>query len=47
MFVKKKDESRRWCIDYRKLNKVMIRNEYLLLRISDLKAAKIFLKTNL
>ena len=47
LFVKKKDESRRWCIDYRELNKVMIKNKYMLLRINDLKGATIFLKMNL
>ena len=28
LFVKKKDESLRLCIDYRQLNKVTIRNQY-------------------
>ena len=45
--MKKKDRSMRMCIDYRELNKVMIENKYLLLRIDDLKGAMVFLKTNL
>nr|GFC40334.1 putative reverse transcriptase domain-containing protein [Tanacetum cinerariifolium] len=36
LFVKKKDGSMRLCIDYRKLNKITIRNRYPLLRIDDL-----------
>ncbi|KAA3461659.1 Retrotransposon-like protein [Gossypium australe] len=36
LFVKKKDESMRLCIDYCQLNKVMIKNKYLLPRIYDL-----------
>ena len=36
MFVKKKDETMRMCIDYRELNKVTIRNKYPLPRIDDL-----------
>jgi hypothetical protein len=36
LFVKKKDESMRMCIDYRELNKVMIMNRYPLPRIEDL-----------
>jgi hypothetical protein len=36
LFVTKKDESLRLCIDYRALNKVTIKNKYLLLRIDDL-----------
>ena len=35
-FVKKKDDSFRICIDYRELNKVTIKNKYLLPRIDDL-----------
>ncbi|GJT54768.1 putative reverse transcriptase domain-containing protein [Tanacetum coccineum] len=36
LFVKKKDESFRMCIDYRELNKVTIKNCYPLSRIDDL-----------
>ncbi|RVW21348.1 Transposon Ty3-G Gag-Pol polyprotein [Vitis vinifera] len=36
LFVKKNDGSMRLCIDYRELNKVMVRNKYLLPRIDDL-----------
>ncbi|XP_069145563.1 uncharacterized protein [Solanum lycopersicum] len=36
LFVKKRDESFRMCIDYRKLNKVTIKNKYPLPRIDDL-----------
>ncbi|GKB50647.1 putative reverse transcriptase domain-containing protein [Tanacetum coccineum] len=36
LFVKKKDCSFRMCIDYRKLNKLTVRNRYPLLRIDDL-----------
>jgi hypothetical protein len=36
LFVKKKDGSMRLCIDYRELNKVTIKNKYLLPRIDDL-----------
>nr|GFB84899.1 DNA/RNA polymerases superfamily protein [Tanacetum cinerariifolium] len=36
LFVKKKDGSMRLCIDYRELNKITIRNRYLLPRIDDL-----------
>ncbi|KAA0053491.1 DNA/RNA polymerases superfamily protein [Cucumis melo var. makuwa] len=36
LFVKKKDGSMRLCIDYRELNKVTVKNRYLLPRIDDL-----------
>lgn len=36
LFVKKKDRSMRTCIDYRELNKLMIKNKYSLSRIDDL-----------
>nr|GEW01550.1 RNA-directed DNA polymerase homolog [Tanacetum cinerariifolium] len=36
LFVMKKDGSMHLCIDYRKLNRIMIRNHYPLPRIDDL-----------
>jgi hypothetical protein len=51
LFVKKKDGTLRWCIDFRQLNKVTVKNKYPLLRIDDLfdqlKGAKIFSKIDL
>ena len=51
LFVKKKDGTLRLCIDYRQLNKLTIKNKYLLPRIDDLfnqlKGASIFLKIDL
>ncbi|KAL6225621.1 hypothetical protein ACLB2K_004470 [Fragaria x ananassa] len=51
LFVKKKDRSLRLCIDYRKLNKVTIKNKYPLPRIDylfdQLRGARIFLKIDL
>ena len=51
LFVKKKDGSLRLCIDYRELNKVTIRNQYLLPRIDDLfdqlQEARVFSKIDL
>ena len=48
LFVKKRDESLRLCIDYRELNKVTIRNQYPLPRIDDifyqLQGARVFSK---
>ena len=36
LLVKKKDETMRLCVDYRQLNKVMIKNKYPFPRIDDL-----------
>jgi hypothetical protein len=36
LFVQKKDGSQRMCVDYRSLNDVTIKNEYMLPRIEDL-----------
>ena len=51
LFVKKKDGSMRLCIHYRELNKVTIRNRYLLPRIDDffdqLQGVKYFSKIDL
>ena len=51
LFVKKKDGTLRLYIDYRKLNKVIVKNKYALLRIDDLfdqlKGAKYFSKIDL
>ena len=51
LFVKKKDGSLRLCIDYRELNRVIVKNEYLLPRINDLfdqlSSVAIFSKTDL
>ncbi|KAA3487289.1 Retrotransposon protein [Gossypium australe] len=51
LFVNKKDESLRLCIDYRQLNKVTIKYKYTLLRIDDLfdqlKGAIVFSKIDL
>ncbi|KAA3484677.1 DNA/RNA polymerases superfamily protein [Gossypium australe] len=51
LFVKKKDGMMRMCIDYRQLNKVTIKNKYLLPRIDDLfdqlKGATVFSKIDL
>ena len=51
LFVKKKDGSLRLCIDYRQLNQVTIRNQYLFPRIDDLfdhlQGAKVFSKIDL
>jgi hypothetical protein len=51
LFVKKKDQSLRLCVDYRPLNVVTIKNKYLLFRIDilfdQLTGAKIFSKVDL
>jgi hypothetical protein len=51
IFIQKKDGSWRLCIEYRQLNKEMIKNEYPLSRIDDLfdqmKGATVFSKINL
>ena len=36
LFIKKKDGSLKMCIDYRQLNKVIIKNKYPIPRIDDL-----------
>ena len=36
LFVKKKDGTLRMCIDYRQINKVIMKNKYPLPRIEDL-----------
>jgi hypothetical protein len=51
LFVKKKDGSLRFCVDYRPLNAVTIKNKYLLNRIDvlfdQLAGAKVFSKIDL
>lgn len=51
LFVKKKDDTLKMCIDYCQLNKVTIKNKYSLPRIDDLfnqlQGASIFSKFNL
>ena len=51
LFAKNKDKTLRLCIDYRQLNKVMIKNQYLLPRIDDLfdqlRGAQVYSKIDL
>ena len=51
LFVKKKDGTLRLCVDYRQLNKITVKNKYLLPRIDDLfdqlKGASVFSKIDL
>ena len=51
LFVKKKDGTLRLCVDYRQLNKMTLKNMYLLPRINDLfdqlKGASVFSKIDL
>ena len=51
LFVKKKDGTLKLCVDYRKLNKMIVKNKYLLPRIDDLfdqlKDASVFSKIDL
>jgi hypothetical protein len=51
IFVKEKDGAMRMCIDYRELNKITIKNKYLLPHVDDLfnrlQGAKIFSKIDL
>jgi hypothetical protein len=48
LFVEKKDETQRMCVDYRSLNEVTIKNKYPLPRIEDMfdqmKGASVFSK---
>ena len=51
LFAKKKDKTLRMCIDYRQLNRVMIKNRYPLPRIDDLfdqlRGARVYSKIDL
>ena len=51
LFVKKKDGTLRLCVDYRKLNKMTVKNKYPLPRIGDLfdqlKGTSVFSKIDL
>ena len=48
LFIKKKDGTLRLCVDYRQLNKMIVKNKYPLPRIDDLfdqwKGASVFSK---
>ena len=50
-FVKKKDRTMQMCMDYRQLNKLIVKDKYPLLRIDDLfdqgKGATVFSKIDL
>ena len=51
LFVKKKNDTLRMCIDYRQINKVTVKNKYMLPRIEDLfyqlRGASVFSKIDL
>ena len=51
LFIKKKDGTLRLCVDYRQLNKMTVKNKYLLPRIDELfdqlKGASVFSKIDL
>ena len=51
LFVKKKDGMLRFCVDYRQLNKMTVKNKYSLPKIDDLfdqlKGASVFSKIDL
>ena len=51
LFFKKKDDSLRMCIDYREINKVIVKNKFMLSRLEDLfdqlKGASVFSKIDL
>ena len=51
LFVKKKDGTLRLCVDYRKLNKMIVKHKYPLPRIDDmfdqLKGASVFSKIDM
>ena len=51
LFFNKKDGTLRLCVDYRKLNKMRVKNKYLLPRIDDLfdqlKGSRVFSKIDL
>ena len=51
LFVKKKDGTLRLCVDYRQLNKMTVKNKYLLPKIDDLfdqlKGSSVFSKIDL